>query len=71
MTEKISVLNTELVTGHCPSCELDTILVGIQQSFYRCTNCGHDTKQHINGCIRYIQLKDSEIAWLKRNRPSE
>ena len=42
MTAKISVLNTELVTGHCPECHLDTILVGIQRSFYRCTNCGED-----------------------------
>ena len=54
MTGKISVLNTELVTGHCPNCELDTILVGIQQSFYRCTNCGADTRQHVNGKISYI-----------------
>jgi uncharacterized protein (DUF983 family) len=51
MTGKISVLNTELVTGHCPSCELDTILVGIQQSFYRCTNCGDDIEQKVNGVI--------------------
>ena len=53
MTGKISVLNTELVTGHCPSCELDTILVGIQQSFYRCTNCGDDIEQKVNGCLLY------------------
>jgi len=54
MTGKISILNTELVTGHCPECNLDTILVGIQQSFYRCTNCGEDIEQKVNGVIKYM-----------------
>ena len=63
--------NIDTVTGHCSHCEEDTVLVAIVSEYYRCTNCGEDTKQHINGCIRYIQLKDSEIAWLKRNLPSE
>lgn len=56
MTGKTSILNTELVTGHCPECELDTILVGIQQSFYRCTNCGFDVEQKVNGVIRYMKV---------------
>ena len=54
MTEKISILHTELVTGNCPECNLDTILVGIQQSFYRCTNCGEDIEQKVNGVIKYM-----------------
>jgi len=53
MTAKISVLNTELVTGHCPECHLDTILVGIQQSFYRCTNCGAKKKGNLYGVSNY------------------
>ena len=62
MTGKISILNTELVTGHCPSCQLDTILVGIQQSFYRCTNCGDDIEQKVNGVIRYMKVdKDTKM----------
>ena len=48
------MLHTELVTGHCPECHLDTILVGIQQSFYRCTNCGEDIEQKVNGVIKYM-----------------
>ena len=54
MTGKTSILNTELVTWHCPECHLDTILVGIQQSFYRCTNCGEDIEQKVNGVIKYM-----------------
>jgi uncharacterized ferredoxin-like protein len=34
---------------------------------YRCTNCGHDTKQHINGRIRYLQLDESDKKWIKDN----
>ena len=48
------MLHTELVTGHCPECHLDTILVGIQRSFYRCTNCGEDIEQKVNGVIKYM-----------------
>tara|TARA_R110000787_G_scaffold133984_1_gene246406 strand:- start:1022 stop:1240 length:219 start_codon:yes stop_codon:yes gene_type:complete len=54
MNKKISVLQTELVTGNCPECNLDTILVGIQHSFYRCTNCGEDIEQKVNGVIKYM-----------------
>ena len=38
---------------------------GVQ--FYRCTNCGHDTKQHINGSIRYLKLDELDKKWLKAN----
>ena len=48
------VKGVELVTGHCPECHLDTILVGIQHSFYRCTNCGEDIEQKVNGVIKYM-----------------
>ena len=57
-----NVLQTELVTGHCPECHLDTILVGIQHSYYRCTNCGEDIEQKVNGVIKYMKVnKDTEI----------
>ena len=54
MKDQTNILNTELVTGHCPECHLDTILVGIQHSFYRCTNCGEDIEQKVNGVIKYM-----------------
>ena len=61
MTDKTtSLLNTELVTGHCPECNLDTILVGLQHCYYRCTNCGSDNKQHVNGSISYLKLTEQE-----------
>tara|TARA_R110001606_G_scaffold123740_1_gene256918 strand:+ start:94 stop:324 length:231 start_codon:yes stop_codon:yes gene_type:complete len=62
MKDQANILHTELVTGHCPECHLDTILVGIQHSFYRCTNCGEDIEQKVNGVIKYMLVdKDTKI----------
>ena len=55
--------NIDTVTGYCHSCQEDSILVAIVSEFYRCTNCGADTKQYINGKIRYIQLTPSDRDW--------
>ena len=63
MKDSIRILETELVTGHCPECQLDTILVGIQRSFYRCTNCGEDIEQKVNGVIKYLKVdKTTDLA---------
>ena len=59
--------NIDTVHGHCEECEEDSILVAIVTDFYRCTNCGADTKQHVNGRIRYIRLTDEEKKFLKEN----
>jgi hypothetical protein len=40
-------------------------LVAIVSEYYRCTNCGHDTRQHINGSIRYLSLSEAEKKFLK------
>ena len=57
----------DTVHGLCEECEEDSILVAIVTDFYRCTNCGHDTKQHINGRIRYLKLDDMDKKWIKEN----
>ena len=44
----------DTVHGTCEECQEEAILVAIVSEFYRCTNCGHDTKQHINGRIRSV-----------------
>ena len=60
------VHNIDTVTGYSKHCEEDSILVAIVSEFYRCTNCGADTKQHINGRISYIQLSESDKKFLKK-----
>ena len=58
-------LETEIVSGHCPECEMYTILVGLHRSFYRCTNCGFDVEQKVNGVIKYMRLdKNSKMTLL-------
>ena len=36
--------NIDTVHGHCEECGEEAILVAIVTEYYRCTNCGHDTK---------------------------
>ena len=57
----------DTVHGICEECNEDTILVAIVTEFYRCTNCGADTRQHINGSIRYLKLSESDKAYIKSN----
>jgi uncharacterized protein (DUF983 family) len=57
----------DTVHGLCEECEEEAILVAIVSEFYRCTNCGHDTKQHINGRIRYMKLSQTDRNFIKEN----
>ncbi len=57
--------NIDTVHGFCEECEEESILVAIVTDFYRCTNCGADTKQHVNGSIRYLKLTELDKAYLK------
>ena len=56
----------DTVQGHCEECKEETILVAIVQDYYRCTNCGCDTKQYINGRIRYMQLTEEDKDFLRQ-----
>ncbi|MBC8308630.1 MAG: hypothetical protein H8E55_74385 [Pelagibacterales bacterium] len=47
---------TEVVRGLCPECEQNTVLVSFVPDFFRCTLCGNDLKQHINGKISYLPI---------------
>ena len=48
------IFKTEVVNGVCPTCEADSIFVSICPALYRCTNCGSDLEQKVNGVISYI-----------------
>lgn len=69
MTKEFKIIKLfnkiDTVSGHCESCGEEAVMVAIVQDYYRCTNCGSDTKQHINGRIRYMQLSESDKQWLK------
>ena len=53
---KAMQLNAEIVNGICPTCSQNSILVSICEHNYRCTTCGHEMEQRINGVITYIPI---------------
>ncbi len=58
--------HTEIVTGKCPECLSKTLLVGIANSYYRCSNCGMDLEQKVNGVIKYV-IADSNTDFKIRH----
>ena len=56
----------DTVMGTCSECEEDTVLVAIVSDYYRCTNCGFDNRQHINGKISYLKLTESDKTYLRK-----
>jgi len=49
-------VSAEVVHGQCPTCDEDTMLVGLTNELYRCMNCGADLRQHVNGKISYLPV---------------
>jgi len=62
----ISQIDT--VHGICPECNEEAILVAIVTDYYRCTNCGEDTRQYVNGSIKYLKISDQDKKWLKNQK---
>jgi uncharacterized protein (DUF983 family) len=61
----IKLGSIETVAGICPHCQEESILLAIVSDYYRCTNCGEDTRQYVNGSIKYLTLNESDHEWLK------
>ena len=51
---RIGQLTSQIVTGQCPECNTETLLVSFEPHIYRCVNCGHDLEQKVNGVIKYV-----------------
>ena len=54
-----TVFKTEIVNGRCPACNFNVVLVSLANDHFRCTTCGSDLEQHINGKISYIPMMTS------------
>ena len=65
MVKEIKLGHIDTVAGICPECKEDTILIAIVTDFYRCTNCGYDVRQYVNGSIKYLKLDNEDKKWLK------
>ena len=51
---RIGQLTSQIVSGKCPECKTDTLLVSFEPHLYRCVNCGYDLEQKVNGVIKYV-----------------
>ena len=47
-------INAEIVNGICPSCANPTVFVSLYETLFKCTSCGSQLEQKINGVISYI-----------------
>ena len=57
MTKTFKVFHKiDTVVGTCEECNEEAILVAIVTEYYRCTNCGDDIEQKVNGVIRYMKV---------------
>tara|TARA_R110002020_G_scaffold313133_1_gene528451 strand:+ start:49 stop:270 length:222 start_codon:yes stop_codon:yes gene_type:complete len=51
---RIGQLTSQIVSGRCPECKIETLLVSFDEHIYRCVNCGYDLEQKVNGVIKYV-----------------
>ena len=54
-----TIFKTEIVNGKCPHCNFDVVLISLASDHFRCTTCGTDLEQKINGKISYIPVMSS------------
>jgi len=59
--KKNFTIESLIVHGICPSCKQLTALVSVLDNIYKCTNCGDELKQHVNGIIKYLPLNNKKI----------
>ena len=52
-------INAEIVNGVCPTCEQPTVLISIYETLYKCSSCGNQLEQKVNGVISYIPTSTS------------
>ena len=50
------IFKTEIVNGTCPTCTSTTVFISLSAEFFRCTNCGADLEQKVNGVISYMPM---------------
>jgi len=58
---KTFTIESLIVYGICPSCREIAPLVSILDNIYKCTNCGNELKQHVNGVIKYLPMDKKQI----------
>ena len=67
---RIGNLTSQIVTGQCPECRSETLLVSFEPHIYRCVNCGYDLEQKVNGVIKYV-LADTHTRFKSSILPED
>ena len=49
-------LDARIEHGVCPYCHLLSPLLFLYKDFYRCSLCGEEMEQYVNGVIKYIPI---------------
>ena len=65
---KSLIKDIETDIGQCPECKENVVFVSIVRDYYKCTNCGEEIKQYVNGHIKYLAMTEQDKLWLKENR---
>jgi DNA-directed RNA polymerase subunit RPC12/RpoP len=53
-------LDARIEHGICPYCNLLSPLLFLYKDFYRCSLCGEEVEQYINGVIKYIPITSNK-----------
>ena len=69
--KKIKIGYIDTVHGLCPHCDEDTLLIAIETDIKKCTMCGQETKQYINGSIKYLKLDETDREWIKKQTDND
>ena len=54
-------ISAQVVTGQCPFCHTNGVLVSVYRTVFRCITCGGDIEQKVNGKIAYIPLGEKIV----------
>jgi ribosomal protein S27AE len=62
---------TQMVSGVCPDCSKSSILISIEH-FFKCTRCGCELEQKVNGKISYIPVGTENLQMiLEQENPNK
>jgi len=57
-------IDSLIVHGICPGCNELAPLVSIVENIYKCTNCGNELEQYVNGVIKYLPINNKKARKL-------
>ena len=64
-------ISAEIVNGVCPKCVQPTVLISLYETMYKCTSCGENLEQKVNGVISYIPMSHSGGAIQRMHQPTD